>query len=359
MKYLLYLFIIVCIVINTNNFGEAYVPIAQLDHKYNKPLHGMLIENDPIKIDVTVSNRVETQKTYVVKLDLENTSSGQKMPPILLYFELKSLEERTINYYTNLIPGQWQLSLNLFENSTDCCHVQGYSTWIIVQTIQDLYTLLTAMGTILGASAATLAIIFQQLNNKRNLTELKKERETAMGEMSKQREISSQSLMLARRELETRLRPWVFPIKFGPTYVHLPTLGLHWTEYVQNVSKYPQQPLEVRIGITIKNQGSLAAKNFQFKILLNTQEISKERIEKENYHSNIRTLFPGEEVDADLDVPYKTWKIAETGKIWIAFMLKYDVDTNAVAEVGLLGYLEKGSARRRLTWDNEYKKTST
>jgi len=99
--------------------------------------------------------------------------------------------------------------VNLHENSTDCCFVEGYQAWFVVQPVQDYYNFLGTLATVVGASAAFLAVIFQQWNNRKNLSESRKERETSIVAMNKQQKISLKALELTKKEFESKLKPQI------------------------------------------------------------------------------------------------------------------------------------------------------
>lgn len=168
---------------------------------------------------------------------------------------------------------------------------------------------------------------------------------------------TKKSVTLYDTDLKSRLRPWVFPFDFRPSYANLKKQGMDFKDWALNPDKYPEEPITVRIAVKLKNTGLLPANNFQFKVFLKIGEIQRNEIEQEAYFSSIRTIFPNEEFDADVDIDYSTFKTSEEGgSLWLAFMCKYDIDENREQITGLIGYLSKGSARRRDTWTQELKK---
>ena len=208
MKSVIFL-VILCLSLSINNFTNALTPSGTIEHQYVKPWHGMYLETDRIYINLIVKNNVDVEKHYVVDLKLESVSNPQQSNSILMHFPLESFEEKTREYRTSLTQGQWKLSLNLHENSTDCCFVEGYQAWFVVQPVQDYYNFLGTIATILVASAAFLAVIFQQWNNRKNLSESRKEREISIAAMNKQQEISLKALELSKKEFESKLKPQI------------------------------------------------------------------------------------------------------------------------------------------------------
>lgn len=169
----------------------------------------MFIENDPIMMNIIVKNDLNVTKIFVSELKFSSISNPDLSDKRIFVDNLSPLEEKIILHRTNLTPGQWKMELSLHINSTDCCHVHGYQTWIVVQPVQDYYNLLTASGTIFGSLAAIIAVVLQAWSNRKNLVESRKERSDTLEEMGKQREISLKSLDLTHKEFESTIRPWI------------------------------------------------------------------------------------------------------------------------------------------------------
>lgn len=178
---------------------------------------------------------------------------------------------------------------------------------------------------------------------------------TAIG-LYKTNKSTQKSNSFLETDLKSRLRPWVFPTYFGPTYVHLNKKGIDhkiWAE-----SDNPEKPTGVRFGIRIKNNGLLPAKNFQFKTLeISEKQITKEQIEKREYNSSIRDIFPTEETDLDAEMSYDKFSELEEKELWVATMMKYEIDEERSQIIGFIGYLSRGSGRKRAIWSEEIRKT--
>lgn len=179
---------------------------------------------------------------------------------------------------------------------------------------------------------------------------------TAIG-LYKTNKSTQKSNRFLETDLKSRLRPWVFPTYFGPTYAHLSKKGMDYQMWA--TSDNPEKPLRVRFGIRIKNNGPLPAKNFQFKTLeVSEKEITKEQIQQRDYDSSIRDIFPTEETDIDAEWNYDKFEKLEDKELWVATMMKYEIDDERFQIVGFIGYLSRGSGRRRATWSEEIPKSS-
>lgn len=169
MNGLLGFFLIFCVSLSMINFTEAYTPKGTMSHEYDLPWHKMFLETDKIIIDVKVVNNLETKQNFSVDLKLESVSNPEQTHSIILLYDLKPSEEKIQQYRQSLLPGQWTLNLSLHRDDIDGPQEHAYITWIVVQPVQNFYSVVAAIGAILAGSGAILAVIFQLFYNKKNL----------------------------------------------------------------------------------------------------------------------------------------------------------------------------------------------
>ncbi|MBI5146297.1 MAG: hypothetical protein HZA84_03660 [Thaumarchaeota archaeon] len=320
MKYLVISAALFVLLFSGNNSTEAYTVDATMRHDFIKPWHQMLIDNDPIIINLTVKNNLNITKNYVIDVKLESVTNPQLVNHIIVPYTLSPFEEHTFPYRTNLIPGQWTVSLDLHVNSTDCCFVHGYQTFIVVQTLQVYHNFLATIGTILGTilsfSIAIIAIVFQQRNNKRNLVELREERKQTLEEMGKQREISSRALELTHKEFEGTIRPLIGAesglIEFGKDQLAF---------YYMNYGKLPPASHKIRG-------------------LQSNEEITRDELKSapNNAWPYIGTIMPNQKKAYIVALGAGELEQIKQGKVifWIGFLLEYKYSDNKRGEYGVI-----------------------
>lgn len=163
--------------LGTISLSEAYNPQASINQKYVKPLHGMFLESDQVHIDFTVKNNLNSTQNYLIDLKIRSVSNNSENPfAIIIPVTLEPFEEKIVPFHTYLPTGQSELAVNLHINSTNCCFVQGYTTWLIVQPMQDFYNFLGMISSTHAAAAGiviTLAIFIFNNRKKNTITSVR------------------------------------------------------------------------------------------------------------------------------------------------------------------------------------------
>jgi len=137
----------------------------------------MFLESDQVHIEFIVKNNLNSTQNYLIDLKIRPISNNSEDSfTTIISTTLEPLEEKVVPFSTYLPTGQSELIANLHVNATNCCHIQGYSTWLIVQPMQDFYNFI---GTTVSAYAAAAGVIvtlgISMFNNrkKRIITSVK------------------------------------------------------------------------------------------------------------------------------------------------------------------------------------------
>ncbi len=303
---LLVCFLLVLFFSLNNNLVDAFSPTGTIDHEFKKPWHGMFLESDRIYIDLIVENKMNAEKFFIVELDLELVSDPEQSISDSLHINLESFEHKPREYRTSLIPGQWKLSLNLYENSTDCCHQQGYKTWFVVQPVQDYYSFLTIMAAIGTGSATTGALIATIIFSRRHVKSAQKQNEILLDSQKVQKnqvEELQNHLTEQRRIVKLAHLPHIIPRQDQED-------GKFVIKSIQNIGNGPAKNIEVTIkkatedtGISLKILGLTANQAFT---------IPEDKKIRGNINDEIEIKVKFDDVtDTEHDLPSYKIKIAE------------------------------------------------
>lgn len=184
-------FLVPFLVFSTNQV-YAFTPSGTIEHEFHKPWHQMFLDTDQITMDIVVENKANSTKVFVSSIELKLLSDPEQSEKRILVDELNPGDKDIDEVRVTLIPGKWQMSVSLHEDSQDCCDQHQYQTWFVVQPVQNFYNFLASIGAIFGALSAIIAVVFQQLNNSRHSRETKEERKHSLKQMDKQNEILQQ-----------------------------------------------------------------------------------------------------------------------------------------------------------------------
>lgn len=146
---------------------------------------------------------------------------------------------------------------------------------------------------------------------------------------------------LTRKEMDTRLRPWVAPVKFETSHVVFPNeTNEPYDRFMENRGKFPTEPTSIQYNITVQNTGTTPSTKITKKFLSRKRKFSRKYLEKLVSDENeFFSLMPGSTQNILALTNYKDIVAGEA--YYIGLALEYEISKKKKGYSGKIWMVEK------------------
>ena len=160
---------------------------------------------------------------------------------------------------------------------------------------------------------------------------------------------------LTRKELNTKLRPWIRVGKIEPEFL-ISNKGSHvkWDEFLSNQEKFLMDAKAVMFSIPYENIGTTPAlKVNSFSLHDDKEKITRNILmkNKKEAESPASILMPGEIRNFHFTIPYSVYDALYNGKkCFVGVSIEYYVDDMTISTLGKIWDYDRSSANLIDSW---------
>jgi len=155
--------------------------------------------------------------------------------------------------------------------------------------------------------------------------------------MSESNKLVKNSNELLKKDIDSRIRPWVMAGETKPNQVIFEDDSVQYYDvWAKDPSKFPFDVKEVLVRMELINSGSMPAKKFRKKIASSHSILDKNSFADIRFDELSVKLMSNQKHFVNWHIPWADWKNRPSNPLYLGILFEYEVEENKTEESGLI-----------------------